>query len=153
MNTKVEEPGYGAPVEVREGPFRGWLTWGDGRDPFETLCGPLCFRIEADGRARAAFMPERRHLNGGGFLHGGALMTFADFALFAFAHETLKGQHAVTVTLSCELMGAGAEGSAIYAEGRVVRETRSMVFLQGVLEQDGAPIMSFSGVLKKLKPR
>ncbi len=153
MQDNISTDGYGDPVEVTDGPFKGWLTWGEGRDPFETLCGPLCFRVEDDGRARAGFMPQTRHLNGGGALHGGALMTFADFALFALAHTTLKGQHAVTVTFNCELAGAGVAGSPIYAEGRVVRETRSMVFMQGILEQDGAPILTFSGVLKKLKPR
>ena len=144
---------YGAPVELTDGPFKGWLTWGAGGDPFETLCGPLCFRIEEDGRARAAFMLEHKHLNGGGNAHGGALMTFADFSLFALAHTTLKGQHAVTVTFNCELAGAGVAGSPVYAEGRVVRETKSMLFMQGHLEQNGAPILTFSGVLKKLKPR
>ena len=153
MRDPPKPDGYGDPVELTDGPFKGWLTWGDGRDPFESLCGPLCFRTEADGRIRAAFMPERKHLNGAGMAHGGALMTFADFALFALAHTTLKGPHAVTVTFNCELAGAGVAGSPIYAEGRVVRETKSMVFLQGLLEQNGAPILTFSGVLKKLRPR
>ena len=153
MREITNPAGYGDPIALTEGPFKGWLTWGDGRDPFETLCGPLCFRVEADGRVRAAFMLEHKHLNGGGNAHGGALMTFADFALFALAHPVLNGQHAVTVTFNCELAGAGATDAPIYAEGRVVRETRSMVFVQGVLEQNGAAIMSFSGVLKKLKPR
>lgn len=146
-----KQAGYGEPQPLTDGPFAGWLTWGQGLDPFETLCGPLCFRIEADGRARAAFMPEQKHLNGGGALHGGALMTFADFSLFALAHGTLNGQHAVTVTFNSELAGAGVAGAPIYAEGRVMRETRSLVFLQGWLEQNGAPIMTFSGVLKKLR--
>lgn len=149
--TTPHTEGYGAPVTLTDGPFAGWLTWGKGGDPFETLCGPLCFRVEADGRARAAFLPEDKHLNGGGVIHGGALMTFADFALFGLAHETLKGQHAVTMTFNCELVGAGVGGVPVYAEGRVIRETRSVVFVQGVLEQDGKSIMAFSGALKKIR--
>lgn len=145
------QTGYGAPVELTDGPFKGWLTWGNGNDPFETLCGPLCFRTEADGRQRAGFMPEGKHLNGGGVLHGGALMTFADFSLFAIAHGVLQGTHAVTVTFNSELVGAGVAGTPVYAEGRVVRETKSLVFVQGVLEQDGQPIMAFSGTLKKIR--
>jgi acyl-coenzyme A thioesterase 13 len=153
MNDSAHTAGYGAPQPLKEGPFEGWLTWGGGMDPFETLCGPLCMRTEADGRQRAAFMPEQKHLNGGGVLHGGALMTFADFSLFALAHEVLKGQHAVTVTFNSELVGAGVLGAPVYAEGRVIRETKSMLFLQGTLEQNGQPIMAFSGTLKKIKPR
>lgn len=145
------QAGYGAPQPVKSGPFEGWLSWGDGMDPFETLCGPLCFRTEPDGRARAAFQPETKHLNGGGVLHGGALMTFADFSLFAIAHAVLDGQHAVTVTLNCELAGAGTLDGPVYAEGRVARQTKSLVFVQGWLEQNGATIATFSGVLKKIR--
>jgi acyl-coenzyme A thioesterase 13 len=145
------QTGYGAPVELTEGPFKGWMTWGNGSDPFETLCGPLCFRTDSDGGGRAAFLPEQKHLNGGGVLHGGALMTFADFALFGIAHGVLKGQHAVTVTFNSELVGAGVAGIPVYAVGRVVKETKSLVFVQGVLEQDGQPIMAFSGALKKIR--
>ena len=151
MQQTPSTDGYGAPVEITDGPFKGWLTWGDGRDPFETLCGPLCFRTEPDGRVRAAFLPEKKHMNGGGNAHGGALMTFADFSLFALAHPALNGQHAVTVTFNCELAGAGTTDAPIYAEGGVVRETKSMLFLQGRLEQSGQTILTFSGVLKKLR--
>ena len=52
--------------------------------------GPFCFRVD-DGRARCAFQPRREHLNGGGTIHGGALMSFADFSLFAIAHNALAG--------------------------------------------------------------
>jgi acyl-coenzyme A thioesterase PaaI-like protein len=145
------QSGYGEPQALTSGPFAGWLSWGEGLDPFETLCGPLCFRTEAEGRVRAAFQPETKHLNGGGVVHGGALMTFADFSLFALAHAVLGGQHAVTVTMNCELAGAGTLDGPIYAEGHVARDTRSLVFVQGRLEQNNATIMTFSGVLKKLR--
>jgi uncharacterized protein (TIGR00369 family) len=153
MSEREAEGGYGAPVELKEGPFAGWLTWGDGRDPFETLVGPLVFRTGTDGVARAAFLPERRHLNGGGFIHGGALMSFADFSLFGLAHDALQGAHAVTVTFNAEFVGAGVAGAVVEAEGRVVKQTRSLVFLQGALIQNGAPILAFSGTLKKIKER
>lgn len=152
MSEEAAIGGYGAPVELTEGPFRGWLTWGDGGDPFETLVGPLVFRTEPDGTARAAFLPERKHLNGGGAIHGGALMSFADFALFGLAHEALQGAFAVTVTFNAEFVGAGVAGAVVEAEGRVVKQTRSLVFVQGVLSQGGAPILAFSGTLKKIKP-
>lgn len=143
--------GYGAPVELTEGPFKGWLTWGDGRDPFETLVGPLVFRTEADGTQRAAFLPERKHLNGGGAIHGGALMSFADFALFGIAHQVLQDTFAVTVTFNAEFVGAGREGEVIEAHGRVIRATKSLVFVQGTLVQGGDTLLAFSGTLKKIK--
>lgn len=151
MSDDKDQGGYGAPVELTDGPFKGWLTWGDGRDPFETLVGPLVFKSEPDGRSRAAFLPDRKHLNGGGVIHGGALMSFADFALFGLAHEALKGAFAVTVTFNAEFVGAGQSGAVVEAEGRVIKQTKSLVFVQGVLMQGGAPILAFSGTLKKIK--
>ena len=145
--------GYGAPVELTEGPFKGWLTWGDGRDPFETLVGPLVFRTEADGTQRAAFLPERKHLNGGGAIHGGCLMSFADFSLFAIAHNALRDTHAVTMTFNSEFIGAGALDGWVEARGEIIRDTRSVVFVRGIVTQAERPLLSFSGTLKKIARR
>ena len=146
VNSEPTAEGWRA---VGDGPFAGWLNWPD--DPFETLTGPFHFRC-ADGIARGAFMPEGKHLNGHGIVHGGVLLTFADAMAGSLVHLTLDGQWAVTVTLNSEFMGAGVSGTLIEATGRVVRATKSMVFVQGHLEQNGQPILAFSSVLKKVTP-
>lgn len=143
---------YAGPVVVAEGRFAGWSTWGAGADPYETAIGPFCFKIE-DGRARCAFQPRREHLNGGGTIHGGALMSFADFALFSIAHKALEGVHAVTLTCNCEFLSAGGLNDVIEAEGEVLRETRSLIFVRGVVTQGQRPLLAFSGTLKKIVPR
>lgn len=145
------DSGYGPPKALSDGPFKGWLTWGEGRDPYETLLGPFCFREEADGRIRAAFQPQPHHLNGGGALHGGCLMSFADFSLFAIAHHNLQGVFAVTLTFNSEFIASGDASAWVEAQGEVVRDTRSVVFVRGMLTQAGRPLLSFSGVLKKLR--
>lgn len=144
---------YGGATTIADGPFAGWWTWGLGRDPYETYCGPFCYRIEDDGRIRAAFQPQTHHLNGMGALHGGALMSFADFALFAIAHHCLIGQTAVTLTCNSEFIAAGGVDGWVEAEGDVIKETRSIVFVRGLLKQKGTVLLSFSGVLKKLSRR
>jgi acyl-coenzyme A thioesterase 13 len=145
--------GYGAPVFLRDGPFAGWQTWGAGQDPYETHTGPFCFKHEADGGIRVAFQPQPHHLNGAQALHGGALMSFADFALFAIASKELENTMAVTVTFSSEFVGAGGLDGWIEAEGRVIKATRSLVFVQAVLVQRQRPLLAFSGTLKKLNGR
>ena len=50
-------------------------------DPFEERVGPLCFKVDEAGRMRFAFEASSRHANSSGQIHGGMLMTFADFAL------------------------------------------------------------------------
>jgi len=137
---------------LTDGPFAGWTTWSKGGDPFETLIGPFYFR-EEDGRARCVFEPQPHHLTGGGSIHGGCLMSFADFSLFAIAHNTLKGAHAVTLTFSCQFVDAGALEGRVEAHGEILRDTRSITFVQGIVTQAARPLLSFSGTLKKIARR
>ncbi|MGH6951213.1 MAG: PaaI family thioesterase [Vitreimonas sp.] len=146
----VPQP-YAGPVQLTEGPFAGWSTWSGGADPYETAIGPFCFKVE-EGRARTAFQPRREHLNGGGTIHGGALMSFADFSLFSIAHKALEGVHAVTLTCNCEFLSAGDLSGVVEAQGDVLRETRSLIFVRGIVTQGQRPLLAFSGTLKKIVP-
>lgn len=141
---------YGQPIVLTEGPFAGWSTWGAGTDPYETLIGPFCFKVE-NGVARCAFEPRRDHLNGGGAIHGGALMSFADFSLFSIAHNALAGGvKAVTLTCNCEFVSAGTLDGWVEASGEVLRDTRSLIFVRGLVTQRSRPVLAFSGALKKI---
>ena len=136
-------------IVLSEGPFKGWSTWSGGADPFESSIGPFCFR-EDEGGVRCAFMPTRAHLNGGGAIHGGALMSFADFSLFAIARHALRGAKAVTVTFNSEFIAAGAPDQMAEASGEVLRATRSMIFVRGLITQGERTLLAFSGALKKI---
>ena len=140
------------PVVLKEGRFAGWSTWSAGGDPYETAVGPFVFR--ADGsRVRCAFEPRREHLNGGGTIHGGALMSFADFALFCIAHKELAGAKAVTLTCNSEFLRAGTLQDIVEADGEVLRETRTLIFVRGLITQLSHPLLAFSGTLKKIELR
>lgn len=143
---------YGSSVLMEDGPFKGWRTWygQEKGDPFETHIGPLCYKVAPDGRVRCAFEPRREHLNGSGNIHGGALMSFADFSLFCIGHAVLEGGSSVTLTMNSEFIAAGKLGALVEAEGDVLRQTRSIVFIRGLVTQAGKPILSYSGTLKKL---
>lgn len=142
---------YTSAVEVTEGEWAGWRTH-PGVDAFEDLAGPYYHREDDEGVV-CAFRVAEKNLNGGGAMHGGAFMTFADFSLFVIAHQELAGLHAVTVTFSSELVGAAFADQLIEARGEVVKATRSMVFVRGLMTADGEPIMTFSSTLKKRAPR
>ena len=137
---------------VSEGEWAGWMCY-PGGDPFEDHAGPFYYRVAEDGRPVCAFRAERKHLNGGGFLHGGLVMTFADFALFVFAREAIAGMRSVTATFSGEFVGTAREGELVECTGEVVKNARSMVFCRGLITCQGEPVMSFSSVLKKTAPR
>jgi acyl-coenzyme A thioesterase PaaI-like protein len=149
MNEFSIDPG---PVVLSEGPFAGWTTWSAGADPYETAIGPFCFRRDGAG-VRCAFQPRRDHLNGGGAIHGGLLMSFADFSLFAIASDALVGVRAVTLTCNSEFIGAGDLTAIVEAEGEVIRATRSLIFVRGLIKQSARPLLAFSGTLKKIYPQ
>lgn len=137
------------------GAWDGWQQW-RGADPFEDLAGPFYFREEPEG-VRCAFRVERKHLNGGGAIHGGAMMTFADFALFAISHPVRRANddpdHHVTVSLNGEFVGPASEGDLVEATGEVVRAGGSLSFIRGLMFTAGRPMLTFSGVVKRVKRR
>ena len=152
MNEGTTEYGYGNAVECREGEFAGWYHWN--HDPFETRSGPFFMRREADGSYVSAFRAEPRHMNGGGFMHGGCLMTFADFALFAIATDELAdGGQAVTMNLASDFLGSAQPGALMEARGEVTRGGGKTIFVRGLITADGAPCLSFTGIIRKLARR
>src|ERR1035438_9162888 len=135
---------------VSDGPFAGWLNWTD--DPFEILTGLFYFKTEDDGKVRGVFVPEGKHLNCHGFVHGGALLTFVDAMAGSLLNLTMNGQKAVTVSLNSEFIGICATNAPVHAIGCVIRATGSLVFVQGQLEQNEQPILTFSLIMKKVTP-
>lgn len=138
------------------GRLAGYETW-EGHDPFEDHAGPFFFRQHEDGSVTCAFEATPTHCNGGGFLHGGLLMTFADFSLFAIGRHVLHGGPSVTVSFAAEFTAAAAAGEFIEARGEVVRNTGSMVFLRGQVftgkGEDERILLNFSGIVKRVKKR
>jgi acyl-coenzyme A thioesterase PaaI-like protein len=138
-------------IEVTEGEWAGWAYY-PGGDPFEDLAGIFYWKREADGRPVCAFRAEKKHMNGGGFMHGGCVMTFADYSLFVIARDAIEGASTVTATFNCELVGTARVGDVVECRGEVVKPGRSMVFVRGIISNasaGGEPMASFSSVLKK----
>jgi uncharacterized protein (TIGR00369 family) len=144
------ERDVGEPFLIEQGDWAGWSRW-EGSDPFEDESGPFYFRRDDGGAMRCAFRAEHRHMNGGGFIHGGAVMTFADYSLFLIARDVLDGGPAVTVSLNGDFAGPARAGDLIEATGEVVRAGGSLIFVRGMIATGGAPMMGFSGVIKRVK--
>lgn len=132
------------------GRLEGYQAWEGGTDPFEDYAGPYFFKKMEDGSIRCAFEALPHHCNGGGFLHGGSLMTFADYALFALAGDVLDGP-GVTVSFNSEFISAVGAGNFIEATGEVVRNTRSMIFVRGQVFCGDETLLNFSGVIKRIR--
>jgi uncharacterized protein (TIGR00369 family) len=142
-------PRHDGAVQAASGEFAGWWTWT--RDNFEVNNGPFWHR-EEDGRIRCAFRLEKKHLNGSGAVHGGCLMAFADYCLFALGNKILL-DGGVTLSFSSEFIDAAYEGELIDGHGEVVRAGGSIVFMRGTLSSAGRPVLTFSGTVKRFTPR
>ncbi|MEX0838748.1 MAG: PaaI family thioesterase [Parvibaculum sp.] len=157
IETRIRKSKHADSFMNIEAPNRlsGYQTW-EGHDPFEDHAGPFFFREHADGRVTCAFEAKAQHCNGGGFLHGGLLLTFADFSLFAIGRSVLQGP-SVTLSLNGEFTAAAGAGEFIEARGDIVRNTGSMVFLRGQVftghDADERVLLNFSGIVKRVKKR
>lgn len=138
-------------VTEDKGEFKGWKTWQN--EAFENfVAGPFYFTYDDQG-VRCAFRVESKHLNAGGVVHGGCMMTFADFSLFAIAHKDMNGQHGLTISFASEFLRGPVVGDLVEARGEVLRAGGSLVFIRGILSVDGQACLNYSGTIKKIRRR
>jgi acyl-coenzyme A thioesterase PaaI-like protein len=137
---------------VSEGEWAGWYRRDRG-DTFEAMAGPFYWRKQPDGSLLAAMRAEPKHMNGGGFMHGGCLLTFADFVLFMLARKQLGQHFGVTATLNGEFTGSVYVGELVEGTGEVVKAGGSLIFVRGTLRSADNPVLAFSGVVKRIRPR
>lgn len=129
----------------------GWWSWEvAAADRFNGVIGKLLVRPEGEGRAACRMFPEGRHLNLGDMVHGGALLTFIDMALFAGGR--LAGANvvrAVTLDLSTRFLAPGKPGVPLDAHVELLRETKRLAFFAGKVVQGEELIAHFTGALRK----
>jgi len=118
-------------------------------DGYSALIGPFLSRREGDGWA-CGVQVERRHLNAGGVVHGGLIASLADHALGMLVWETLEREPCVTVQLDVQYVAAGREGDFLVVRGEVIRATRSVVFVRGLVTAGDRTVATAGGVWKRL---
>ena len=134
----------------------GWYSWGDPPPgTFVAAMGKFLFRPEGERLARVRWFPDNSHLNIGGSIFGGAILSFIDMALFAGGRCAGMGEgHYVTLDCATHFIARGRIGVPLDAVVRLVGQTKGgLVFLSGHCEQDGQPTHSFTGTLKRIRPK
>lgn len=132
----------------------GWHLWrSHDAVRFNTLLGELAVRCEGEGRVRLRMQPQQQLSNMIGGLHGGALLTFIDVALFVgpLACGDDKALGGVTIDLSTQFAGGADLIRPIDLLLETVRETGRMKFLRGVVEQGDDMIASFIATVRKAR--
>jgi acyl-coenzyme A thioesterase 13 len=129
--------------------FDGYVT-DPGFDPAEDHIGPFYYREWGEGRYDCRFVAEKKNCNVYGAVHGGVLMSFADFALCLIATDHYKEEDCVTVSFSADFVSSANLGDIIDCVPKVTRKTGSLVFVTGELTVEKMPVITFSAVAKRL---
>ena len=128
-------------------------------DGFMDVNGPLYYRRHAGtDKLRGVslgFRVEMRHCNPMQACHGGMLATFTDMLFAVTGHATSeagRNRFLPTISLQLDYLAGAKLGSWVQGEATVLRATRNMMFMQGLLTADAVPIVRASGIFKIGEP-
>ena len=133
----------------------GWWTWDIGERPegverFNATIGKLLVRSEGAGRACCRMFPQAGQSNLGNVAHGGAILTFIDMAMYAGGY--LAGAdiaYSVTFDLSAHFLSPGRLGEPLDCTVELLRETKRLAIMRGLVLQGEETVASWSGTLRK----
>src|SRR6266581_1701899 len=114
---------------------------------FMHLIGPLWER-RVDGQLEFALITEDKHHNRSGLVQGGVLMTFADRTCGITARFVSGKLMLATVQLDVHFVEAGKIGEILVSRPRVVRSTRSLIFMSTEVTVERRCIAMANGVFK-----
>jgi acyl-coenzyme A thioesterase PaaI-like protein len=117
---------------------------------FLHLIGPLWQRL-VDGEHEYALATQDKHHNRRGLVQGGVLMTFADRTCGITARHVSGKPTMATVQLDTHFVESGKIGEILISKPRMVRTTRSLVFITTEVTVDKRCIAMASGVFKILR--
>jgi uncharacterized protein (TIGR00369 family) len=119
-------------------------------DGFIAANGPLYVK-KLDSGILLGFRVEPRHCNPMGICHGGMIATFCDMLLPISAHSLshdLGRRFLPTISLQVDYLAPSKRGAWVQGQAQLLRSTRSMVFMQGLVHADGEAVARVSGVFK-----
>lgn len=102
---------------------------------------------------RFAFLPEARHANSAGVVHGGMLMTLCDRILGLTVRKNVGTDATVTVSLTCQFLSAARPGSWIEGWAEIDHRAGNLIFIHGTLISEGVRVMSSNGIWKLVRDR
>jgi len=117
---------------------------------FIALIGPLWHRVVNDVH-EYALVAEDKHHNRRGVVQGGVLMTFADRTCGMTGRFVSGSPSLATVQFDTQFVEAARIGELLVSRPRVVRATRSLIFLTTEVSAGERCVAMASGVFKVMK--
>lgn len=113
--------------------------------------GGLEFRTISESEYQFRARVQDIHLNPGGITHGGFIMSLLDSGMGTAAHRAL-GEHsrAATISFDVKFISASRTGDLLMGTAKVLKKTRSLVFMQGEMRCGGQIIATAEGIWKVL---
>lgn len=132
--------------------FPGWNRWelkDDTRFNGQVM-GRMLVRVEGQ-QVRTRMFPEHRHTNLLDIVHGATTLALMDISIFSCGHmlglEGMAGS--VTLDLSAQFIGGAAPNQPLDSVVEILRETKRLVFLRGIVEQGDNKVGAFSATIRK----
>tara|TARA_B100000029_G_scaffold503022_1_gene579278 strand:- start:827 stop:1222 length:396 start_codon:yes stop_codon:yes gene_type:complete len=113
--------------------------------------GGVLFRNISETEYEFKSIINKNHLNAAGITHGGYLSALVDAGAGTAAHRSAENAACVTISLELKFIGASKIGDEIIGYVKILKKTKSLVFLFCELKCDDKIITSASGVWKILK--
>ena len=114
---------------------------------FLRLVGPLWQRV-VGGEPEYAIVAQDKHHNRRGLVQGGLLMTFADRTCGMTARFVSGRPTLATVQMDTHFVDSSKIGEILLSKPRVIRATRSLIFITTEVTADDRCIAMASGVFK-----
>jgi uncharacterized protein (TIGR00369 family) len=140
VKTRLNPEDYNVPSN-----YRHWVG-----DTAEDYLGPFFFNMDGE-HPRTAFRIQEHHCNAHDTIHGGILMSLADYTLCLGANGGLESESVVTVSCNSEFIAPASQGDLILGTGEVVRSGGSIVFMRCVLKVEDTVVLVSSGVIKRIR--
>ena len=112
--------------------------------------GGLLFREISKNEYEFKTTIEKNNLNTAGITHGGYIASIIDSGAGTGAHRAANNSMCVTISLDIKFIGATKLGDEIIGFVKILKKTKSMVFLICHLKNSEKIIASASGIWKIL---
>ena len=113
--------------------------------------GGLLFRNISENEYEFKSTVNNNHLNAAGITHGGYLSALIDAGAGTAAHRSADNAPCVTISLDIKFIGSSKVNDEIYGKVKILKKTKTLVFLFCELNCNGKIITSASGIWKILK--
>ena len=115
--------------------------------------GGIMFRNISETEYEFKTTINENHLNAAGITHGGFICSLVDAGAGTAAHRCAGQAPCVTISLDLKFIAATKIGDEIVGFTKIIKKTKSMVFLICHLKSKDKIIASASGIWKILKTK